>query len=149
MVATAARLGGVSAAEDLVQDAFVNALKRFDGFRGDAMPVTWLMRILINRAIDQHRQLRRRATYSLETESLEVVHGAAPSHGLRVDLERALRSLDARSRRLVLLFDVLGYTYTEISDSLKIPVGTAKSRHFAARQRLRAVLGSATDGAKS
>jgi RNA polymerase sigma-70 factor (ECF subfamily) len=149
MVATAARLGGVSAAEDLVQDASVNALKRFDGFRGDATPVTWLMRILINRAIDQNRQFSRRATYSLETESLEALHRATPSHGLRVDLERALRSLDARSRRLVLLFDVLGYTYTEISESLNIPVGTAKSRHFAARRRLRASLGSATHGVQS
>ena len=134
--AVAARYVG-DEAEDVVQDAFLNALRWGNAFRGDATPLTWLHRIVVNASIDHCRRRGRR-------EQLQTRLGRPTMTGALFDdkfeIRTALRQLPSDQRRVFVLYDVLGHTHREIARRLEIPLGTSKSRLSDARRRLREVL---------
>ena len=135
--AVAARYVGDDA-EDVVQDAFVKALRCRDAFRGDAAPLTWVSRIVVNAAIDRCRRRTRweHAHPRLMQRSTLTIAPVEDTFAIR----NALRHLTREQRRVFVLFDVLGYTHQEIARRLTIPTGTSKSRLADARRRLRQAL---------
>jgi len=140
--------GGRSAeAEDLAQDAFVLAWQHRDGFAGRSSPLTWLMRIALNR----HLRLRGKqpaapvVAHDPERDGNGGPAGRDPTRGVldRVELARALDLLPARQRAAFLLVKVEGFKYREAAETLGVPQGTVQSDVHAATLRLRAALLSA------
>lgn len=135
-------------AADAVQDSFVKAYRKIDQYRGGSFKA-WLLRIVVNTCYDRLRALRRRPTTSLDdlleqpdrSELLlapaEEPESYALRGELRFELEKAIGDLPYHQRVVVVLSDIEGYNYHEISDIVGIPLGTVKSRIARGRARLR------------
>ncbi len=143
-------------AQDVVQDAFVNAYQSLASFKGDAEFYTWLYRIAFNTAVTLKR--RRRALVSLETgrDGEMVVDPPDPSEETRpgVILERseeeaalqtALNRLSAEHRAVLVLKDIEGMKYEQIAEVIGVPIGTVRSRIHRARLELRDLLAPGED----
>lgn len=138
LCAVAARYVG-DEAEDVVQDAFLSALRAGYGFRGDAAPLTWISRIVVNASIDRCRRRVRRE----RAHGTRHTHHRPPAKTTADDtmaIRAALRGLTRNQRRVFVLYDVLGHTHTEIARQLAIPLGTSKRRLGDARKKLRQAL---------
>lgn len=151
-------------ARDLVQNAFIKAYQSLDTFRLDSSFYTWLYRIAMNLAIDSCRKRRRRKTGSFDEavaardedgEMLELHHTDGPAEALqRKELRQrifaAMEELTEEQREVLLLREVEGLSYAEISESMGIPEGTVMSRLFYARKKMQGLLretGSTPSGA--
>ncbi len=141
-------------ARDLVQNAFIKAYQGLDTFRVDSSFYTWLYRIAMNLAIDSCRKRRRRKTGSFDEaiaardedgEMLVLHHADGPAEALhRKELRQrifaAMEELTEEQREVLLLREVEGLSYAEISESMGIPEGTVMSRLFYARKKMQALL---------
>ena len=127
-------------AQDVVQDTWIRATSRLDGFRWESSFRTWLIGIGLNLS---REVLRRRARRPV-TELTEAVAPSIPPPRLgdRVDLERAIAELPDGSRTVLILHDIEGFTHEEIGAQLGIAAGTSKSQLFQARRALRSKLAS-------
>ena len=136
--AVAARYVGEDA-EDVVQEAFLRALRWSGGFRGEAAPLTWLTRIVVNACLDRCRRRSRwtHARPGFVAEHPTVTNATAEK---MLAMRRALHRLTPVQREVFLLYDVLGHTHKEIAQRLAIPLNTSKSRLSDARHRMREVL---------
>lgn len=141
-------------AEDLTQEVFLKAVRSIGSFRGESDIRTWLYRIAVNAARNRFRWWTRRGrdkTLSLETairESDTTIGETVTSKDenpeealLRREreemLHRALGEIGEVYREAVVLCDLQGLKYEEISDLLGISVGTVKSRIARGRDELR------------
>lgn len=132
-------------AEDVVQDAFVQAFVKLDTFRRNSAFYTWLYRIAFNTAISRRR--RKRVTMSIEQsreatgdEPLDTDDG--PSDRLlrqeRVgQVQKAMSVLSDEHRAILVLREMEGCCYETISEILDLPIGTVRSRLHRARLQLR------------
>jgi RNA polymerase sigma-70 factor (ECF subfamily) len=136
-------LGDSADAEDVCQDAFINALEQLDTCQPDRF-AAWLMRIVRNRAISVHRQKKVRRSMPLEW-----ANGARSRHDPSVDAERsatrqrliaALETLPERQREVLLLHDLEGWKHREIGEALDMREGTVRYTLFQARRAVRARL---------
>jgi RNA polymerase sigma-70 factor, ECF subfamily len=137
-------LGNEHEAQDVTQDAFVQAFRRLDSFRGQSGFYTWIFRIARNLAISRLR--RRRATSSLHHSdgTLREIEGSdgAPHHPLESvetisRVRQALANLEEDQRTILVLREFEGMDYEAIAELLEIPVGTVRSRLHRARQQLK------------
>jgi RNA polymerase sigma-70 factor (ECF subfamily) len=129
-------------AEDVVQEAYLRALRFFDGFRGGDGRA-WLLAIVRNTC---HDWLRRNRPASSTTPFDEELHtpaaaGESAEQALLrvVDRERlrsALASLPASWREVLVMRELEGLSYKEIAEVAGIPLGTVMSRLARARARL-------------
>jgi RNA polymerase sigma-70 factor, ECF subfamily len=140
-------------AEELTQEAFVKAFRNLQGFRQEARFYTWLCRIAINLSIDFLRKRKRHATFSFD-ESIGVKEGGelADSHNLgnpheelqnkeiRKRIIETVEKLPEEQKRVLVLREIDGLSYREISEILGIPEGTVMSRLYYARKKLQAEL---------
>ena len=157
-------LGGYDESVDLSQEVFLQVYRKLGTFRRDASLRTWIYRIVINRAKNRQRWWRRRfgemTAVSLDdfeaNPNLGSVSSCTGSAGLTVSsgdlvapdkaLERkevgqllldAIDELPFSHRTILLLKEVEGLSYDEISTTLDLPLGTVKSRLARARKSLR------------
>lgn len=143
-------LGNEADALDAVQDGFVNALRHLNRFGQRSSFRTWLLRVVSNAALDIGRQRARRDIRSEVPlsgaqfrDSLEVSDPPdllLERADLRKKIDHAIAQLSVAHRQTFVLHAEGGLTYQEISESLRISVGTVMSRIFYARQRLKAAL---------
>lgn len=133
-------LGSVDEAADAVQEAFIRAWLGLPRFRGGSLFSTWLYRICLNAAHDQ-RQKRRPEPLDERREPADPQDSFLASE-LSGALQEALTALDDDYRIAVVLYDVLGCSYAEISELTDAPEGTVKSRIFRGRSQLAARLGT-------
>lgn len=139
--------GDPAAAEDLVQDAILRALKGWSSFRPGSNARAWLVTILRNQFINGWRS-RRRAPQQVDVESVpEAADGNNPDpegqffrNLMDDEVLAALESLPDEFREVVVLGDLEGLPYTEVAEALGIPIGTVKSRIFRARRILQGQL---------
>lgn len=138
-------------AEDLVQDTLVRAFRAVERFDG-AHPRAWLLTILRNANVNQHR--RRRPVLLRENETsgaaMDRLGPSAPAsedvvldNELDAGLATALAALTDRHRVVVTMVDIHGLTYQEAAEALGVPRGTVMSRLHRARARIRADLAAA------
>jgi RNA polymerase sigma-70 factor (ECF subfamily) len=140
-------------AEDLVQDAVLNALRAYDSFAPDTNFKAWFFRILMNRFHDQYRKRRpERHDCSLEHASELYVLLRSKQAGLevkttepdvaafrRIDTEHvsaALQQLPEEFRVVATLYFVEDFRYQDMAEMLDIPLGTVRSRLHRARRML-------------
>lgn len=135
-------LGSVDEAADAVQEAFIRAWLGLPRFRGGSLFSTWLFRICVNAAHDQ--RLKRRAEPLDETREPADPQDPFMTSELSGALQDALDELDDDYRIAVVLYDVLGCSYTEIAELTDVAEGTVKSRIFRGRSRLAELLGTRT-----
>jgi RNA polymerase sigma-70 factor (ECF subfamily) len=142
-------VGNAADAEDLLQDVFLSAHRKLDGFRGDSALGTWLYRLATNHCLDYLRS--RAARTGQLTDGLDEEPGLADAGSralaertvAKMDLERAVAQLPEGCRAAFLLHDVQGLEHREVAEALGIAEGTSKSQVHKARLRLRARLSGA------
>ena len=146
-------------ARDLTQDVFIKAYRNLHGFRADARFYTWLYRIAMNLAIDLTRRRQHRPLPGLEDDVavrgddgavLDLHHADSPRKAversqLYATILKALDQLPEDQRQVVLLRELEGLSYKEISEVLDVPEGTVMSRLFYARKKLQALLADVRD----
>lgn len=130
-------LGDKYIAEDVLQEAFLRAWRSLGSLRNTAAFNTWFLRIVANLSYNEVR--KRREVVSFEGfEDLIAMADASPED--RMDIRRALMSLSADHRAILILREIDGLSYGEIAEVLRIPIGTVKSRINAARMKMREIL---------
>jgi RNA polymerase sigma-70 factor, ECF subfamily len=141
-----------AAAEDLVQESFVKALKNFSSFQQGTNFRAWIYRILRNTFLTTQAGLK--ATVSFDSDD------AAPSEPATTEtpesvllarvgqqaIQNAIEELSVNYREIILLCDLEEMSYQEISKALSIPMGTVMSRLSRARKTMRALLAAGSGG---
>ena len=151
------------AAEDALQDAYLDAYRRSSQFRGDSSIGTWLTRIVINHALMRLRRSKRdrvvvpfdaRQTESRDRglqEPVDERSESPPSAAFRAEvrrlLERRIDALPATFRTVFVMREVEEMTVEETAECLGIPPATVRSRLFRARAILRESLARDLDSA--
>jgi RNA polymerase sigma-70 factor (ECF subfamily) len=140
-------LGDRIDAEDVVQETFLRVYRNKHLYRNVAKFSTWIYTIAGNLAKTELRRRRRRKIFSLsqmgyENRDYEITDTVPTPDGL-VDgemnetfIRKEIEALPVRFREVVVLRDIQEFSYEEISDILKIPIGTVKSRVNRGRMRL-------------
>jgi RNA polymerase sigma-70 factor (ECF subfamily) len=138
-------LGAGPHVEDLAQEVFLRAcraLPRFDR-GGAARPSTWLLTIASRVAIDARRK-RRVPSLPLEPDVIAAAPDTPETERRRAEIGRAVARAAAElpedQRDVFVLAEFHGLDMSEIGSVLSIPEGTAKTRLYRARERLRALL---------
>ncbi|MBX3103382.1 MAG: sigma-70 family RNA polymerase sigma factor [Cryobacterium sp.] len=142
-------------ASDLVQETFVKAFSAFSSFSQGTNLKAWLYRILTNTFINNYRKDQRNP-YQTSIDGLEEwqvgeaesatatttrsAEAEAIDHLPDSAIKDALQSIPEDFRLVVYFADVEGFTYQEIADIMKTPVGTVMSRLHRGRQMLRKLL---------
>jgi RNA polymerase sigma-70 factor, ECF subfamily len=125
-------------AEDVAQDAFAKAYRRFAQLRERQCFRAWLVRITWRLALDRQRADRRRAVRESAHARDQPSTTLAPVDDDRAErLWRAVDGLPEKLRVVVVLANVEGHDIREVAALLRLPEGTVKSRLFLARQRLK------------
>ena len=143
-------------ARDVVQDAYLRALKYFNGFRGlnAAEGRPWVLAIVRNTAFTLRRRGRHEASAAefdeqLHSEAVEDVHPEAELLGAtaRDSLHQAIDHLPKEFREVIVLRELEGMSYKEIGEVTGVPLGTVMSRLARARHRLQRALTAERKGA--
>ena len=128
-------------AQDVVQDAYLRALKGFKGFRGDnARP--WLMMIVRNAAYSWLQKHTKEANMAPFDSAIYATSTGNPrsesSREERIQqLREAFNRLPIEAREILALREIEGLSYEQLASALKVPLGTVMSRLNRSRQRLR------------
>jgi RNA polymerase sigma-70 factor (ECF subfamily) len=137
-----------TAAEDLVQETYMKALRGFSSFNQGTNFRAWMYRILRNTFLTTQTGLKAFVSVSLDSDEDNVAEPAAADTPESVLLARAqqhtiqnaLEELPVRFREIILLCDLEEMSYQEIGETLGIPVGTVMSRLSRARKAMRELL---------
>jgi RNA polymerase sigma-70 factor (ECF subfamily) len=144
-------LGNYDEACEIVQDTFVAAYKSIAGFQRKAKFATWLYAICINLSRNRLKQLktrRYREGCSIDDPIMTPdgeIPGDPPSsepsaldrleeRDIQQKVQGCINTLDPEFKEVLILRDIQGFSYEEISAMLKVPEGTVKSRLFRARE---------------
>lgn len=146
-------MGNPEEAEDITQEALITAYRALNTYRNGSFRV-WLVRIVSNRCIDALRSRKRHLHISLDEVTSDDDNAAAfelpdlrdePLARLEQQefiamLRQGLLTLQEEQRIAVILCDVEGFSYEEISQITHVPAGTVKSRIARGRMSLRAYI---------
>ena len=127
-------------AEEACQDTLLAVARGIGQFHGQSAFRTWFYRIAANRARSTYQRLRRR--YLDEATGTPLPDRPDPRRtsvvaGTRLDLLDALEALAPDYAEAVVLRDLLGLSYGEITALLEVPAGTVKSRIHEGRRQVR------------
>ena len=144
-------------AMDIAQETFVRVHRYLPSFKGDSSFFTWTWRIATNLCFDQNRKKQRSGRVGMpgadETTEAELEAGMDPlssalagpqrqaeNRELQGKLGEALDQLSDNHRAILLLREMDGLSYEELSEVLEIPRGTVMSRLFHARLKMQKLL---------
>lgn len=137
-------------AEDLTQDAFLQAFRKLATFRGDSALSTWLYRVAVNTVL-MHMRKKGLRPVSLD-QPIEHQDGTLNREQGKLDdrlcgsvdriaIARAMKELPTGYRTIFILHEVKGYEHHEIARLLRCSVGNSKSQLHKAKARMRDLLG--------
>jgi len=135
---------------DLTQETFVKAFENLNKFKGESSFYTWLYRIAVNLAIDYRRRDRRNPIISLEDrpgggenaeatlpdQRLSDPYHQAQAHEIGGRVAEAINELTPDHKAVILLREVEGLSYEDISRVMQCSKGTVMSRLHYARKKL-------------
>ncbi len=131
------------AAEDLVQETLMQALKSFHRYEKGTNCKAWLTTIMYH---THYKQLRKQTNLQIVADTEEKIaqtvpfEAPIPQHLTDEDVLQALEKVPETFREVVVLCDVEGFAYKEISTILDVPIGTVMSRLHRGRKILRGEL---------
>lgn len=147
--------GDFRTAEDLAQEAFLRVFKKIQDYNSTAKFSTWLYTIASNLAKDEFKRRSRHPARSLDWKgggdttrdmpqakadtTSSVPDARLEKDEVRLSVNKALDLLEAHDREILVLKDVQGLSYEEISEILGLPMGTVKSRISRARTAFKEV----------
>ena len=153
-------------AEDVLQDAYLEAYRHITDFRGGAQLGTWLTRIVVNQALMRLRKQKRErvvvpfggprrpndvradaAEHVVADERAESPSTATLRAEIRSILERRIDELPVAFRTVFIMRDVEDMSVQETAEALAIPAATVRTRLFRARALLREALAHEMDTA--
>lgn len=143
-------------AKDISQEVFIKIYKNIDKYNYKASFSTWIYKIAVNTCIDEIRKKKKEKEETVSIDS-EILYGdntispqyisKEPSPEERVinkennnDIINSINKLSEEHKNIIVLRDVLGLSYIEISEVLDITIGTVKSRIARSRKSLRDIL---------
>lgn len=141
-------MGNREEAEDVGQEAFLSLYRHGKSFRNEARFSTFVYRVAANAALNRRRSLGRARTRLQRLMQKQAAGDHLPesptgpaealeSAQTRVQVQRAIETLSPRMRMALVLFEIEGLSYAEISEALDLAPGTVKSRIHRARDALR------------
>lgn len=138
-------------ADDAVQEGMLAAWRAIERYDPSRPFRPWLMRIVVNAALDSRRRGRVRHAEPI-VETLES-GGLGPDRMaeaalLRTKIDAGLATLPERQRIALVLFDSEGWGHADIAAALDVPEGTVRSYVFHARRAMRKTLGTLAEGMK-
>ncbi|MGB5288957.1 MAG: sigma-70 family RNA polymerase sigma factor [Ignavibacteriaceae bacterium] len=128
--------------DDIAQEVFITVYRNLKFFRFESQFTTWLYRITVNRCKDYLRKMNVRKIFSPLEEGSEITEFDTPAENNDVSriVMDAISKLPVKLRMPLILKDIEGFSYQEISETLKCEMGTVKSRIFRGRERLKEIL---------
>lgn len=146
-------LNNTEDAYEQAQETFIKAFKYIKDFKGNCAISTWLYRIATNVCLDFIRKHKNKKVISIEQNTFEDLQlkdslvsenpgpeKVAETNAQKQAIKEALDKMNEKNRLVIILRDFMGLSYDEISDTMKVPVGTVKSRINRARNELRELL---------
>lgn len=135
--------GNRAEADDLAQEAFINAWLHIDSFSGRGRFSSWLMKIAYNAYLQSYRRYARERRVTRELAQLGG--SAAVTGGLEasVDLPTLLAALTGDERAAVILSYGHGFSHAEIAELTGLPLGTVKSHIRRGKAKIESILGPA------
>ncbi len=140
-------------ASEQAQEAFIKAFRYIKDFKGNCSISTWLYRIATNVCLDYLRKNKNKKFISIEQNTFDdlkikdslVSNKPGPEKVAEVNAQRkaineALSKMNEKNRMIIVLRDFNCFSYEEIGEIIKAPVGTVKSRISRARSELRDLL---------
>lgn len=134
-------------AEDAVQDSYLKAFRFFESFRAEGNARAWFLRIVRNTCYDALSARNLKEKQLVSEEEIKDIEDTAPGPRANVvakatveAIREAIAALPADFREVVVLRELEGLTYREISDVAGIPLGTVMSRLSRARDQLQRLL---------
>lgn len=138
--------------DDLAQQVFLRLYRALPSFRGDALLTTYLHRIVVNVAQDEWKRRKkesdRNTSLSDDIAGWEQrLHHPSPSaeqeletRELQHTVERAMQTLSAIERSVLVLYHQEERSYQQIAETLKLPIGTVRTHLHRGRAKLRSEL---------
>lgn len=145
-------MGNEEDAKDMSQETLIKAFKAIGQFKMEASFSTWLYRITINVCKDELRRRKETvlsydAVLNDESTLKDIIKDEEANPiliyekiELKSSIESALNKLSEDNKSVVVLKDLLGYSYEEIGEILQIPIGTVRSRLNRSRSTLKNIL---------
>lgn len=141
-------LGREDEAKDAAQEAFINAFRNLDKFRGDAKVSSWLHRIAVNQCLTRKRREKTRSETFLDEEKNEdekffvAPENQTPSREFESNektrhVRQVISSLPEDLRQIVVMKEFEEMTFQEIAETLELPLSTVKSRLYTALKQMR------------
>ena len=130
-------------AEDLTQDIFLRIYQGLPQFSLRCLFTTWIFQIAKNRVLDELRARERKPRSIVNVDDappLEVIDAPVERTEAIEALWRAVEALNPDLKMALLLRDIAGLSYNEISDSLEVTLATVKWRIFKAREEVQIAL---------
>ena len=130
-------------AEDIMQESFLDAFQRMEGYTGQGSFGSWLKRIVINNSLDALR--RTKETVSIEDDILELPDEQDYNNEAAIQIQvkqvmKAIQQLPDDYRVIISLFLLEGSDHEEISGILNISNQLSRTRYSRARQKLLSIL---------
>ena len=133
-------LGSHDAAMDVSQEAFIRAYKNYNKFNPEKKFFTWFYKILRNLCLNFIRDNNNRKEDVIFENSFDSASNSlqqeAEEKELIILLHKSINELNTEDREIIILKELEGFSYNEISEMLNIPTGTVMSRLFYARKKL-------------
>ena len=126
-------------AEDVAQEALLRAYRRFEHLRDRGSFRAWLVRITFRLALDRARSANRREqreTQWARERPPDSTEDLAASSEFQAHLDRAVAELSPKRRLVLLLAAMEEHPLDDVAQMLGLPIGTVKSRLFAAKKQL-------------
>jgi RNA polymerase sigma-70 factor (ECF subfamily) len=144
-----------AAAEDLVQETYMKALRGFPSFQQGTNFRAWMYKILRNTFLTTQTGLKSYSSVSFDDESekppepevTETPESVLLARLQQDTIQKALEELPVKFREIILLCDLEEMSYQEIGATLGIPIGTVMSRLSRARKAMRELLAAKLQGA--
>jgi RNA polymerase sigma-70 factor (ECF subfamily) len=145
-----------AAAEDLVQETYMKALRGFSSFQQGTNFRAWMYKILRNTFLTTQSGLKASASVSFDSDDddkppepavSETPESVLLARVQQETIQNALENLPVKFREIVLLCDLEEMSYQEIGETLGIPIGTVMSRLSRARKAMRELLTAKLQGA--
>jgi RNA polymerase sigma-70 factor (ECF subfamily) len=143
-----------AAAEELVQETYMKALKGFASFQQGTNFRAWIYRILRNTFLTSRTGLRASVSFDsedddapAEPQTSETPETLLLAHAQQEMIQNALELLPVKFREIILLCDLEEMSYQEISQTIGIPMGTVMSRLSRARKAMRTLVAATMQGA--
>jgi RNA polymerase sigma-70 factor (ECF subfamily) len=126
--------------DDLYQDSLLIALKKFATLRDPESFRPWIYRIIVNRHRNRCRRPWWRLAVPLERVESRASDDPSKAHAWKRLLDRALGALCPEERALIILFEIEGWSITELATLYERPEGTIKARLSRGRAKMRKAL---------